>query len=185
MENPLFKCRGFFFLALFGIIRDELLLNPEFQCVISHSGITPTIPMNKTGPIIVIEDDGDDQQYMLNVFTELDFGNEIIFFKDGELAFEYLQQSPIEPFIILSDIDMPKLNGMALREQIHNNENLRLKCIPYLFFTTRNDQDHVINAYSKSVQGFFVKPSSSEKLKATIRKIVEYWQECESPNYIK
>lgn len=141
--------------------------------------------MNKTGPIIIIEDDGDDQQYMMEVFKELDFGNEIIFFKDGELAYDYLVKSPTEPFIILSDIDMPKLNGMALREQIHNNEKLRLKCIPYLFFTTRSDQQHVIDAYSKSVQGFFIKPSSAEKLKSSIRKIVEYWKECESPNYIK
>lgn len=141
--------------------------------------------MNKTGPIIVIEDDGDDQQYMMDVFKELNFINEVLYFKDGELALAYLTDSPIEPFLILSDIDMPKLNGMALRDKVHNNENLRLKCIPYLFFTTRSDQKHVIEAYSKSVQGFFIKPSSFEKLKSSIRKIVEYWQECESPNYVK
>lgn len=141
--------------------------------------------MNKTGPIIVIEDNGDDQEFMMNIFMELDFENEIIFFRDGEEALQYLQETPIEPFIILSDIDMPKLNGMALREQVHNNENLRLKCIPYLFFTTSDNQQHVIDAYSKSVQGFFVKPSSFERLKNTIRKIVEYWKECESPNYVR
>jgi CheY-like chemotaxis protein len=141
--------------------------------------------MNKTGPIIVIEDDGDDQEYMMDVFKQLNYVNEIIYFKDGEEALEYLTKSPIEPFIILSDINMPKLNGMALREQVHNNENLRLKCIPYLFFTTSDDKQHVIDAYSKSVQGFFIKPSSFEKLKSSIRKIVEYWQECESPNYVR
>lgn len=141
--------------------------------------------MNKSGPIIVIEDDGDDQEYMMDIFKELNFENEVIYFKDGEKALEYLIRTPIEPFIILSDINMPKLNGLALREQVHNNENLRLKCIPYLFFTTSDNQQHVIDAYSKSVQGFFIKPSSFAKLKETIRKIVEYWQECESPNYIK
>ena len=141
--------------------------------------------MNKSGPIIVIEDDGDDQEYMMDVFRQLNFENEVIYFKDGELALDHLIRTPTEPFLILSDINMPKLNGMALREQVHNNENLRLKCIPYLFFTTSDDQQHVIDAYSKSVQGFFVKPSSFAKLKETIRKIVEYWKECESPNYIK
>ncbi|HKR03988.1 MAG TPA: response regulator [Bacteroidia bacterium] len=141
--------------------------------------------MNKTGPIIVIEDDEDDRIFMEEVFTKLNYKNEIVFCEDGEKALEYLIQTPIEPFIILSDINMPKLNGMALREQVHNNEDLRLKCIPYLFFTTSANQDHVIDAYSKSVQGFFVKPNSMEKLANIIRKIVEYWQECESPNYIK
>ena len=141
--------------------------------------------MNKTGPIIIIEDDVDDREMLSEVFEELNFGNEIIFCEDGEKALDYLSHTPVEPFIILSDINMPKLNGMELREQIHNNEDLRLKCIPYLFFTTSANQQHVIDAYSKSVQGFFVKPHKFEKLKMIIRKIIEYWQECESPNYLK
>lgn len=80
---------------------------------------------------------------------------------------------------------MPKLNGMELREKVHNNEDLRLKSIPYLFFSTCAEQENVIDAYSKSIQGFFVKSNSYAKLKSTIFKIVEYWQECVSPNYIK
>ncbi|MEP6725237.1 MAG: response regulator [Bacteroidota bacterium] len=141
--------------------------------------------MNKNGPIIFIEDDLDDQEIMAEIFKELHYDNEIVFFGDGEKALEYLTNTEIEPFLILSDINMPKLNGMELREKVHNNEDLRLKSIPYLFFSTSAEQSHVINAYSKSIQGFFVKPNSVEKLKLTINKIIEYWKECVSPNYIK
>ncbi len=141
--------------------------------------------MNKTGPIIIIEDDSGDQELLKIVFEELKFINEIIFFKDGEKALGYLTISAIEPFLILSDINMPKLNGLELREKIHTNEDLRLKCIPYLFFSTSAEQKHVVDAYSKSVQGFFIKPYSFEELKRTIKIIIEYWQECVSPNYIK
>lgn len=141
--------------------------------------------MNKTGSIIVIEDDRDDQKNLEEIFKELNYENEILFFGDGELALDYLTKSSVEPFLILSDINMPKLNGIELREKIDTNEDLRLKCIPYLFFTTTSEQKYVVDAYSKSVQGFFVKPNSFEKLKSTIKIIVEYWQECESPNYIK
>ena len=141
--------------------------------------------MNKTGTIIVIEDDTDDQVILNEIFEELNFKNEIIFFGDGEQALKYLIKTDIEPFLILSDINMPKLNGIELREKININEDLRLKCIPYLFFTTSREQKYVVDAYSKSVQGFFVKPDSYEKLKRTIKIIIEYWQECESPNYIK
>ena len=141
--------------------------------------------MNKTGPIIVIEDDSDDQELLVMVFKALGFKNEIIFFEDGEAALDYLIKSDVEPFIILSDINMPKLNGLELRKKVHTNEDLRIKCIPYLFFSTSAEQEYVVDAYSESVQGFFVKPHSFDKLKRTIRIIVEYWQECESPNYIK
>ena len=141
--------------------------------------------MNKTGPIVIIEDDVDDQEMLTEIFKELNYENELIFFSDSMQALQYLTETAIEPFLVLSDINMPKLNGMELREKIHNNEDLRLKSIPYLFFSTSAEQKHVIDAYSRSIQGFFVKPNNYEKLKKVIIKIVEYWQECESPNYIK
>lgn len=141
--------------------------------------------MNKGGPIVIIEDDLDDQEIFTEVFTEINCKNKILFFADGELALEYLTTTEIEPFIIFSDINMPKLNGMELREKIHENEDLRLKSIPYLFFSTSAEQQHVVDAYSKSIQGFFVKPSNYGELKTTIKTIVSYWEACVSPNYVK
>lgn len=141
--------------------------------------------MNKKGAIIIIEDDADDQELFSEVFEELNYKNDIIFFNDGQEALAYLIGNTIEPFIVFSDINMPKLNGLELRKQIHENESLRLKTIPYLFFTTSAAQEAVIEAYSKSIQGFFVKPSSFEGLKSTMKTIVEYWQKCESPNFVE
>lgn len=141
--------------------------------------------MNKVGPIIIIEDDEDDQEILALVFTQLNYKNEIIFFSDGELALNYLTTTSIEPFIIFSDINMPRLNGIELRSKVHENEDLRMKSIPYLFFTTGAEQQHVIEAYSKSVQGFFIKPHNFTDMKDMIKSIVEYWQKCVSPNYIK
>lgn len=141
--------------------------------------------MNKTGPIVIIEDDVDDQDILTDIFEELNYPNEVIFFGESTKALEYLISTDVEPFLVLSDINMPKLNGLELREKIHNNEELRLKSIPYLFFSTSAEQKHVVDAYSRSIQGFFIKPSNYAKLKSTVVKIVEYWQECVSPNYIK
>jgi CheY-like chemotaxis protein len=141
--------------------------------------------MNKDGAIVIVEDDLDDQELFKDVFTDLDYSNEIIFFNDGQEALAYLTANSEEPFIVFSDINMPKLSGIALREQIHENEDIRLKTIPYLFFTTSAAQETVIDAYSKSVQGFFIKPNSFQDLKSTVRTIVEYWKKCESPHYVK
>ncbi len=141
--------------------------------------------MNKKGPIIFIEDDLDDQEILSLVFKELDYRNEIIFFNDGPTALAYLTDTDVEPFIVFSDINMPKLTGIELREKIHENEDLRIKSIPYLFFSTSAEQSHIVDAYSKSIQGFFIKPSDINELKSTIKSIVEYWQKCVSPNYVK
>lgn len=141
--------------------------------------------MNVKGPIVFIEDDQDDQEIVAQAFHDLKLENEVIFFSDGEKALAYLVETDIEPFIIFSDINMPRLSGMELRKKVHENEDLRLKSIPYLFFTTSAEQRHVIDAYSKSIQGFFVKPSDFSELKKTLMSIVDYWQRCVSPNYIK
>jgi CheY-like chemotaxis protein len=141
--------------------------------------------MNKRGPVVIIEDNMSDQLMLSEVFSELNYDNELIFFEDCLQALAYLTTTKIEPFLVISDIRMPNLSGLELRDKILNNEDLRLKSIPYLFFTTNAEQEDVVDAYSRSIQGFFVKPYNYSKLKILIEKIVEYWQECESPNYIK
>ncbi len=141
--------------------------------------------MNKNGAIIIVEDDTDDQEMFNEVFEALNYKNEIVFFNDGQKALTYLTAKTTEPFIVFSDINMPRLNGMELRKQIHENEDIRLKTIPYLFFTTSAEPDAVVDAYSKSIQGFFVKPSNFHDLKEVIEIIVEYWKKCVSPNYVK
>jgi CheY-like chemotaxis protein len=138
--------------------------------------------MNKDGPVIIIEDDVDDQELLTEVFEKLSYPNKLIFFKDGELALDFLNRGDITPFLILSDINMPKLDGFALREKIRLDEKLQLRCIPYLFFSTAISQTAVIDAYSASVQGFFVKQSSMIELEKTVTVIMEYWKRCSAPN---
>jgi CheY-like chemotaxis protein len=138
--------------------------------------------MNANGPVIIIEDDDDDQEILTDVFASLNYPNQILFFPNGQEALDYLNKSEAIPFLILSDINMPKLDGFALRSKIKMDEKLQLKCIPYLFFTTAISQKVVIDAYSTSVQGFFVKQNSIPEITKTISVIMEYWKRCASPN---
>jgi CheY-like chemotaxis protein len=138
--------------------------------------------LNKNGPVIIIEDDADDQDFLVEIFKKLNYPNKILFFFDGQQALEHINTSDDLPFLILSDINMPKLNGFALREKLKMDENLSNKCIPYLFFSTAVSQKAVIDAYSQSVQGFFVKQNTMQELEKTISVIMEYWRRCAAPN---
>ena len=138
--------------------------------------------MNKNGPVIIIEDDIDDQHILKGVFQKLGYQNELCFFEDGESALEYLNRTEVIPFLILSDVNMPKLDGFELRSKIKMDAELQLKCIPYLFFSTSAEQEAVIDAYSMSVQGFFVKQDTIKEIEKTIQIIMDYWQRCASPN---
>jgi CheY-like chemotaxis protein len=137
---------------------------------------------NESGPVIVIEDDADDRLLLKEVFERLNYPNEIMFFPDGQDALDFLNGTNITPFIILSDINLPKLDGFALRNKIRMDAQLQIKCIPYLFFSTSSSQRSVIDAYSLSVQGFFVKENTMAEMEKTIFVIMEYWNRCVSPN---
>ena len=138
--------------------------------------------LNKNGPVIIIEDDPDDQEFLIEIFQKLNYQNKILFFFDGQQALEYINATHDLPFLILSDINLPKLNGFELREKLRTDEKLSNKCIPYLFFSTAVNQKSVIDAYSQSVQGFFVKQNSMNELEKTVTVIMEYWRRCAAPN---
>jgi CheY-like chemotaxis protein len=138
--------------------------------------------MKKEGPVIIIEDDLDDKEMLEEVFKKLGYPNELLFFGDGQTALDFLNGSSVIPFIILSDINMPKLDGFALRDKIKMDADLQLKCIPYLFFSTASSQKAVVDAYSRSVQGFFIKQNTMIELEKTITVIMEYWKRCVAPN---
>jgi CheY-like chemotaxis protein len=142
--------------------------------------------MESRDPILVIEDDSDDQELLQYVFQKLNYPNEILFFADGQEALDFLNSNAhITPFLILSDINLPKLDGFELRNKIRMDAELQVKCIPYLFFSTASSQQSVVNAYSLSVQGFFIKQNTVAEMEKTIRVIMEYWQRCVSPTRVK
>src|SRR5687767_15865360 len=99
-----------------------------------------TIIVNKNGPVIIIEDDADDQDFLTEIFQKLNYQNKILFFFDGQDALDHIEKTDELRFLILSDINLPKLNGFALRDKLKTDSRLSNKCIPYLFFSTAVNQ---------------------------------------------
>ena len=139
--------------------------------------------MNKQGPIIVVEDDIDDQEMLQAIFKSINVPNEVIFLSDGQEAYDYLNSNQVKPFLILSDINMPRMSGIELRDKMQKDGDIRLRTTPYLFLTTAAATDTLINAYANSVQGFFQKAGNPESFKKTIVAILDYWKECAAPKF--
>lgn len=88
--------------------------------------------MNKAGPIIIIDDDLDDQELLRELFNDLMLRNDVRIFAEGEAALQYLNDTEIKPFLIISDIKMPKMDGFELRKLI-SDKSVHLKATPFLF----------------------------------------------------
>ena len=134
------------------------------------------------GPIIIVEDDLDDQELYTDIIKELDIPNLIRFFDNGSPALEYLLTTAEQPFIILSDVNMPQMNGLEFKEKIQQNDYLRQKGIPFVFISTNASPQAVRKAHVLSVQGYFEKPFSMSEFKGLLRVLFEYWELCRHIN---
>jgi len=129
----------------------------------------------KNGSIIVIDDDEDDRQLYKIAFENLHVKNKVRIFSDSVDAFKYLKATDEQIFFILCDINMPKLNGLELRQKINDDEALRVKAIPFLFLSTSDSDELVDKAFTLNIQGFFMKPSTVDRLEIILVAILNYW----------
>jgi CheY-like chemotaxis protein len=138
--------------------------------------------MSKIGPIIVVDDDEDDQLILREVFDGLKVPNPLRFYKDGNVALEYLRTTKEQPFIIICDVNMPIMSGLELRTLIDADDFLRRKSIPFVFLSTAVSIADLAKAYELNVQGFFIKGSSIKTLEKIMKTLFDYWQMCRHPN---
>ena len=133
-------------------------------------------------PIIIIDDDKEDLQFLQDAFTDLQVENEIIAFEDAEEFLVYIRDTEKKCFFILCDINMNKMGGIALKKKIYDNERLRMKCMPFLFFSTSDASASIMDAYSVGVQGYFVKPFSLAEYRDMLKSMITYWGYSQHPN---
>lgn len=132
--------------------------------------------MRRNGEIIIIEDDEDDRLLLKDIFDSLDYQNKLTFIEDPMNVVTYLSNPAVIPFLILSDINMPKINGFELREEILTNKEINSKCVPYIFLSTSKNPENVIKAYNCNVQGYFKKEDNFATYQTLIKSILEYWK---------
>lgn len=138
--------------------------------------------MAKSGPLIILEDDPEDRELMVQALQEIGSAHEVRFFGNGRDALYFLMDTREQPHLIISDINMPGMDGLELRRKINESHFLHRKSIPFVFLTTSALPEHVIRAYDLMVQGYFVKPDRLDELVRLMRNLLEYWELCRHPN---
>ncbi|HYF70334.1 MAG TPA: response regulator [Ohtaekwangia sp.] len=131
--------------------------------------------MSKKGPIIIVDDDSDDQELLASTFDSIGIQNKLIMFQSAEMALIYLYETKDQPFMIISDINMPIMNGIEFKMRIDQCEILTGKCIPFIFLSTCGKPSEE-KACNLDIEGFFEKQNSLNALEHTLRTILNYWK---------
>jgi len=133
------------------------------------------------GPVLIVDDDEDDKKFLEEAWKELNYPNELLFFKNGNDVLHYLQAKEHVPFLILCDVNIPKMDGFQLKERILNNGKTHYKSIPFVFWSSMVSNAQIQKAYDLGVNGFFVKDSNFNDLKESLIDIVNYWAKSKVP----
>ncbi len=98
-------------------------------------------------------------------------GWEVVAAKDGLEAFEALQEAETLPDIILTDVEMPRMDGYELLSSIRNQESLRE--LPVIMITSRASEKHQQKAVELGVSEYLTKPFDDSVLIKVINNLTQ------------
>lgn len=135
-------------------------------------------------PILFIDADEDDHIMFRQALSELGIAQPVLVFANGQAALDYLLTSAEVPFLIISEIDMPGMSGLELRQHLETDPQMRKKSIPFVFMTHPVVDELVEQAYELTIQGLFEKKTSFQGWKNQLKDIIAYWTECYHPKRV-
>src|SRR5690606_26464136 len=109
---------------------------------------------SKVVTILLVEDDEIDVKALQRAFEKLKIANPLLVAGDGVEAWEMLQDLP-RPYLIITDINMPRMNGIELLRKIRQSKEFRDSIVFAL--TTSNEEQDKIDAYELNVAGYMLK----------------------------
>lgn len=134
--------------------------------------------------VLLVEDDEVDSEAIVRSFQKHNFANPITIVTNGEDALKVLRgEGSYEripaPYLILLDINMPRMNGLEFLKILRQDPELK-SSIVFVLTTSNSDRDKVA-AYQEQVAGYLLKQRSGTNFAELVRMLDSYWQVVEFP----
>jgi CheY-like chemotaxis protein len=137
--------------------------------------------MNREASIFIVEDDEVDIMAIRRALKKANVANSIHIAKDGIEALQKLRSKEIpSPYIVLMDLNMPRMNGVDCMKEIRTDKNLKQTVIFAL--STSNDEKDKLSAYDCNVAGYIVKSDIGDEFEIAMRMLNQYLKVVELPN---
>lgn len=138
----------------------------------------------QTVTFLLVEDDDVDVRAMQRAFKRMKIANPIVVARDGLEAIECLrgqngQPKLASPYLVMLDLNMPRMNGLEFLEEIRNDADLKASIVFVL--TTSNDERDRVEAYEKNVAGYIVKADAEKTFTEAVEMLDHYWRVVEFP----
>ena len=131
--------------------------------------------------ILLVEDNPSDVELTRRALRKNGIPNELVVAEDGQEALDYVfssgrhaGRSPAEPpVLILLDLRLPKVDGLAVLEALKSNQASRR--IPVVVLSTSNEECDLSAAYDLGVNGYIRKPVDFDRFVDAVKHVGNYW----------
>ncbi len=137
--------------------------------------------MNRSNVILLVEDNGDDEEITLRAFRKSAIANEVVVVRDGLEALDYMfatgthagrRMKPL-PAVILLDLKLPKLGGLEVLRRLRAEDSTRR--VPVVVLTSSNEEKDVLSSYDLGANSFVRKPVDFTQFMEAARQLGLYW----------
>jgi CheY-like chemotaxis protein len=128
--------------------------------------------------ILLVEDNPADARLVREAFKEVRVAADLFWARDGVEALDFLRHhgefwdAPL-PDLILLDLNLPRLNGCEVLQQVKLDP--ALLNIPVVMLSSSNAKKDVLDSYAAHANSFHTKPADFDEFMALVRLIDAYW----------
>ena len=135
-------------------------------------------PFGNPIEILLVEDNEGDVRLTREALREAKVRNNLSVAYDGVEALEFLRRegnrsNAPRPDIILLDLNLPRMDGRELLEQIKSDPELAL--IPVVVLTTSKAEEDIIRSYQLHANCYITKPVDLEQFMTVVRSVEDFW----------
>lgn len=128
--------------------------------------------------VLLIEDDPGDVLMTREAFEDAKVANNLYVVSDGEDALSFLRRegehvAAPRPDLVLLDLNLPRVDGREVLEQIKNDPELR--SIPVVVLTTSEAEDDIVHSYSLHANAYVTKPVDFDRFHQVVRQIDDFF----------
>ena len=128
---------------------------------------------NSHGPaLLLVEDDADDQRIFQWALRKSGLPITVRLAPDGDQAIRFLLRGPQRPFLIVTDIHLPRGSGWQVLEWIRGRSDLAL--VPVLMWTSLPTPEGEQRAHQLGATSYFSKPTDADGYRRLVDRIGAY-----------
>jgi len=125
-------------------------------------------------PILLVEDNPDDEALTLHAFTRNLISNPVVVARDGVEALDYLfGERAAMPAVVLLDLKLPRIDGLEVLRRIR--ADARTQRLPVVVLTTSREQQDIYESYNLGANSYIRKPVDFEKFSLIVGQLGLYW----------